>query len=1178
MKTHLKNHLIGLLSAVALLAFVAGLPVLLVAIGADPVPHHIPSLANLRGSLTNPEDGTLALGAVTVIAWLAWAFLTLTILVEVAARARGIRAPRLPGLAVPQAAARGLVTAAALLFVAAPALQAATVAPAHAALAPPTASGTASPTHGNTNPRADQTARDISHEPHRQGPRQGRVTHVVRPGESLWSIARDRLGAGERYPEIATLNADQLGDDPDLVEPGWLLQLPATPDHPAAHAEPYRVKAGDTLSQIAQDKLGDAAAYPEIVAASHDLTQPGGGRLHDPDVIDVGWTLRIPGKDTKPSTKPPPRTPNPSPAARGHDDGGGQHGDPGGPSPTAPTHATPRDQDSAPAPRLDRSGGAAAKPHAADQPTAANDERAAVTTWLLAGLGGAGTVLAGSMWLLLRRLRREQFRGRRPGRTIAEPAPELAPVEKTVMALGAAPAEMTGLMDTMLRRLAANRTVVGGDMPSLAAVELTEDAVVLHLTSPADLSPPWVDQFGEDSEQCQEEGGVRLQWACSVDADLDQVGPQVEDQPAPYPLLVTLGATEAGEIWLFNCEVMGTLSITGDPTYAADFLRYLTAELAVNPWSRDITATCIGVCAEVAPMNPSRIHHQHTADQAAADPVPPVGPIGQLLTDSLRTLDRATEAGTDVATARAAQLGDDLWDAKMLILDLGATGTTQTAAADRGAGDPDRPHHGAGNEDGNQTLKQLINLGRDHPGHTGTAVILTGERPLNTDEPLGVVVHLSSTGRVSLPAAGLDLIAVGLTSDEAQGCAALIAQCEVLACVEVPEHATGSATEDAGADTDRDTHREPGQGWRAFADQAGGLRKDQTLPRSTPITNIDGPVNTVLPGVDEDYLRDSASTVEDLETLSPQVPDRVRSVVEAADPTLDTDVAAWFADDSDRPRLRLLGPVTARTLGKAIAKRKAHCTELLAYLVLHSHGATTAELADAFAITPARVRVDLKAVRDWLGTNPHTGEKHLPHATESAQAAARGVPVYQVDGVLVDADLFRRLRLRGEARGGTDGFADLCQALRLVTGRPFMGVDDHGGWAWLYEGDRVDHHLVVAVLDAAHCVTVGSLRAKNLTQARTAVDVAAKVAPHDEAVLLDLAAVTAAEGHHSEADRIVREDICNFWDDGEPPMDLTARTSEILRRWRAANDGAPNYRVSSTNDAHEQGAHGRAAS
>lgn len=57
--------------------------------------------------------------------------------------------------------------------------------------------------------------------------------HVVQPGESLWSIAADLLGAGASNAEIANevrriwdLNADAIGTgDPDLVMAGQKLRL-----------------------------------------------------------------------------------------------------------------------------------------------------------------------------------------------------------------------------------------------------------------------------------------------------------------------------------------------------------------------------------------------------------------------------------------------------------------------------------------------------------------------------------------------------------------------------------------------------------------------------------------------------------------------------------------------------------------------------------------------------------------------------------------------------------------------------------------------------------------------------------------------------------------------------------------------------------------------------------------
>jgi len=60
---------------------------------------------------------------------------------------------------------------------------------------------------------------------------------------------------------------------------------PATPA--AAAAVTYTVKAGDTLSKIAKEHLGNANAYMSIFEANKD-------QLSDPDKIKPGQVLKIP--------------------------------------------------------------------------------------------------------------------------------------------------------------------------------------------------------------------------------------------------------------------------------------------------------------------------------------------------------------------------------------------------------------------------------------------------------------------------------------------------------------------------------------------------------------------------------------------------------------------------------------------------------------------------------------------------------------------------------------------------------------------------------------------------------------------------------------------------------------------------------------------------------------------
>jgi nucleoid-associated protein YgaU len=55
----------------------------------------------------------------------------------------------------------------------------------------------------------------------------------------------------------------------------------------ATATKTYTVKAGDTLSKIAKEHLGDANAYPKIFDLNRD-------QLSDPDKIKPGQVLKLP--------------------------------------------------------------------------------------------------------------------------------------------------------------------------------------------------------------------------------------------------------------------------------------------------------------------------------------------------------------------------------------------------------------------------------------------------------------------------------------------------------------------------------------------------------------------------------------------------------------------------------------------------------------------------------------------------------------------------------------------------------------------------------------------------------------------------------------------------------------------------------------------------------------------
>jgi len=60
-----------------------------------------------------------------------------------------------------------------------------------------------------------------------------------------------------------------------------------SPSNAAQSESTYTVKAGDTLSKIAKEKLGNANAYMDIFNANKD-------QLSDPDKIKPGQVLKIP--------------------------------------------------------------------------------------------------------------------------------------------------------------------------------------------------------------------------------------------------------------------------------------------------------------------------------------------------------------------------------------------------------------------------------------------------------------------------------------------------------------------------------------------------------------------------------------------------------------------------------------------------------------------------------------------------------------------------------------------------------------------------------------------------------------------------------------------------------------------------------------------------------------------
>lgn len=845
------------------------------------------------------------------------------------------------------------------------------------------------------------------------------------------------------------------------------------PAHKQRSPQQYTVRKGDTLSQIALDKLGNAHRYPEIFKASRSIHQPGGRRLTNPDVIDIGWKLNLPGKsktDRRDHSEAPSRSSSSTNATTGH---------------RPQTDATRRTETKAPSQSPTTAAPTTAAPTATPAPTDTSATRAQEPMlnpgaeasdfqpgWLLTGLAGAGGILAGSMWLALRRRRALQSHHRRHGFMIAPPPPVTIPVEKTLRHAGAPVAHLIGFIDDALRRTAQSIVAADSPLPTVQALEVTDTQLVVHLTEPGQFLAPW--QAGDNDT-----------WQIDTTADLDQIGPSSDGGPSPWPHLVTLGTDQSGHCWLVNLEAFGITTITGDPTFGADLARYWASELATSPWAQDIwQIDLVGVFPELDGLHPAHVRVHTDTDPAAAS---------------------ALRASQGILQSTAADLLPHL-PATRLRQDYEYLPSCAVFAPAEAA----------------DALTAVVHLVQDEPGRTGTTVTFFG-----TPEPAvaGLSVIADASGRARIPAFGLDLFPVGITADEALGCVQLLKAADQLDNTNLPT-------------TDGDTE--------LIADAAGRLHDDLTERR-----RVEGCADAEasnLPEPDDAVLAVAATTPEDLAVLAPVVPSATRESIDP-DRTLDDDLAAWHADSCDRPRLAVLGPVRVR-VGRggdpaSGNKRKLYYTEIVAYLASRPRGATTRELCDALATTPDALRRNLSVVRKWLGIDPATREPFLPDATRLDPDCDR---TYRLSKVLYDADLFRRLRLRGQARGH-DGLDDYVAALNLVTGTPYSRLRAEGG-AWLADG-RDDQHLLVGVVDVAHLSVAMALATGDVGAAEHAARIAIKTAPDEDSPRLDLAAALAAGGHHDASARIGQAILKQY--DADGPLELDDRTIDILlaQGWHA---------------------------
>jgi DNA-binding SARP family transcriptional activator len=519
-----RTLLTGLTALVILVAAVIGLPAVLYRFGGSPLPGHLASWHHVTAVLTSRDNGTVLLGVIRDLSWLAWLLFTIAVLAEAQAAIRGRRAPRL-WLGALQGGAARLVALAALTFAAAPAVSltasAAPIASAHAGPAARGEPGQDGRQFGELQLMSFSAPAGAAagHGPDAAATR----TVAVRPGDCLWSIAARFLGAGDRYREIASMNiGHEMGDghvftNPSLIQPGWRLALPAT----AQSDGPVVTSTG----------------------ATHHLGHP----TKDPHYRRRHATAQ-------------------------------HHQAPAAPAAGSPASA-PVSGSSVPA-----SGVSAISPPAGQAGFQTSADDAAASDRLPEIAVFAAGALAGAVLTSLGRLRRRQRQYRRRGRRIPLPAdPQVLAAERKLRAAVPPDGPVSTLPDA-LRSLETGIVTAGHVLPDIVGLHVTPDVLEVLLAAPALDSPPPPYTISPGRQgMCWQ---LALPgYAASEDSGAPGgSGAPVLHGSGLLPGLFTAGGTDAGYL-LLDLESLQVTGCDGPPELVDQVVAAAATELTTGQWS-----------------------------------------------------------------------------------------------------------------------------------------------------------------------------------------------------------------------------------------------------------------------------------------------------------------------------------------------------------------------------------------------------------------------------------------------------------------------------------------------------------------------------------------------------------------------------------------------------------------
>jgi DNA-binding SARP family transcriptional activator len=618
----------GLLSGSILILVAVGVPVALVLVGGLPVPHGLIHAVRVDMSLRQLFERSVAdtwiVDAAFALAWCAWLWLTVCVVVEMVSWISGRTPVRVPGSRSMQALAAFLVGTTLAVMSAdripgpgVPATPRVSMVASASAVAARTNSrlprlglstvkttgavGVVDPGAMPTDATDGSTARM---KPHLSRTR----SRTGAPGSGSTLSERPSLDLPDEQVSGATVGSS-AGPVPEIVpESTQLADLVQTVAAPPVRT--YVVQPHDTLWSIAGSQLGSPLLWPDIAQANYDRPQPDGRVLTDAHWIDPGWVLILPAEAAvadavSPSPASTPVAPVavvPPPSAPASPPSTVTPPPPATPSATAVPPTTDWAPPSAASPRVgvrptdraqaDPVGSGPLMYGTAGTPKRQTEERHGgfPVTPIGAGLLGAGLVA------IIDRMRRAQQRHRRAGEHIRLPRPALSTLERRLRISDDPLAPYS--VDAALRTFASGISAAGG--PVVAGVQVHADDIELIPgdDSWAGIVPePFETRLGSSSWYVARR---LLSWPEPHDAEVSRV------TEAPCPALVTVGRSDSGPC-LVNLEAMGSLAVSGEPTACDGLLRALALELATSFWADQFDLVLVGFGQELSRFERVRV-------------------------------------------------------------------------------------------------------------------------------------------------------------------------------------------------------------------------------------------------------------------------------------------------------------------------------------------------------------------------------------------------------------------------------------------------------------------------------------------------------------------------------------------------------------------------------------------